>query len=1327
MKYQQIVSDLKASPEFQAKSPEHQAQYLEIARQQYGPKSPKLRATAPKPAPAPGASLGAPPSLEASKSWGPIRSDWSEAKKPLVTKPPEFAEPEYHREDGTKDAFQYMFNNPGKVAKGVGKLIATTQKNNADAIYDAMAAGSYEGTQVAIMQAAGDIIGTIGSSFVPYGDIFFAEDKLKFIREIPNDGLRMTIELIGLPLSFILSGAGMAGLSQALHVSARATRLHRVSRAIAKTIEPRPWVRHGNQVVKNPKMAINYELMMDRLKAKCIESPLHETLKISGVSHRELNHTLKHVIKHTKSRKSKVIPKKHRKDAPPVGDILYNVKTERLLDDVVKGMEQRSLLIRDKMKWGKLDYDEAAKLVMEEFGETPRVVRKGSALVDWTGDNPLGRMLQRRRGEYVTDYHSVMDLQRNLHQAGIPITAESNVLDALRAFQSRLPTKLLQFQTRYSREILDPLKSLAKKLGKTNDDMLEYLGKFAYANHREARQAAMLARKKNWGKTATVKGADGRVIKQKPGDWTGMSEADALLWKARAIQDGVSDELKAITTQLNIYLREGVENLVDANVITRSQADEMFEVFGDTYVPLEGFEDLPENVVKALDNLDLGDNLIGKGKSLSVGRPGVKALGRKELAFNPFIAGISRVEKSIYLAEKNIVMQHFGELAQSFPDSRIWKVTPTRSHAQITADKKLLSKFNNEYNKMWAEDSADIAKLDGEFKFFDKNSNEMSLIINNKEYPDLINYLRGTKPERIEKLMTSMDGWNRSLRGFHRLNRWGAYATTTLNVSFALVNNMRDTLTAASIISGDIGRITAAKVLRDVFIPRSHLGVMKALRTGGTAAAKKTPLGRSAVELAENGGMVNYFRMISDLDESLATMEQLMRRGNGSFKERIGQVVRIFENYNNVFENATKVAIHKNLKEIGVPMRTSVLYARSATTDFLKKGTHAAMLNGSYMFSSAALQGNVRFLKYVATPAGMKVASSIALTSFMYDQFNRTICGREKDSGRNYMDLVDAAVKDRNILIGRFDQEPLKIPAFFSFMLFWRAGQVASEMVSSKENGMTPAKGAMDMLNIALDSSLPVGNLDVNKPASFLPTQAKYALGPLDGINMNAFNSPINPPKDVNDDNSFDFNSKWRSTEDAWSNAAEWLSLWGSPNPGYEPGHIDVSPNTLKHYFGGPDTPGVLKETVNYALSLTEDNPSRTKIPIVNRITVREPEAAISLRFYQEGEETQVPANVLKDMMNATTPDRERIERFVEANKDLLAANDLYKSLRTQIGDLRTKLDSGRLSKDLEAKIRKDIPKLQGAFLKEMNRIRGAKPYSAPSSQNIIPSGLYKP
>lgn len=203
------------------------------------------------------------------------------------------------------------------------------------------------------------------------------------------------------------------------------------------------------------------------------------------------------------------------------------------------------------------------------------------------------------------------------------------------------------------------------------------------------------------------------------------------------------------------------------------------------------------------------------------------------------------------------------------------------------------------------------------------------------------------------------------MRGIAVVTRFYSGMATRFNPEFALSNIIRDTQDLFVNVFQSRGLKTSSKSVART--PKSATDVLAWLAGKDTKGAKLYQQMR--LDGGTTGGLGLSTRKEIDL-----TLKQIQKESENLPLRTFRKAVRTIDNYNAIFEDATRLSAYKSALESGLTRKQSAFIAKNATVNFNTKGTASSGLNALYMFANASVQGQIRTIKALRNP---KVAGTV--------------------------------------------------------------------------------------------------------------------------------------------------------------------------------------------------------------------------------------------------------------------------------------------------------------------------------------------------------------
>ena len=608
------------------------------------------------------------------------------------------------------------------------------------------------------------------------------------------------------------------------------------------------------------------------------------------------------------------------------------------------------------------------------------------------------------------------------------------------------------------------------------------------------------------------KRTDGKVT-----DGSGMSDAEAQKILADFQMKGLTPKLDKLAAQVRVIRDEQVKVLLNGGLISKAQAKAWETTFGPDYVPLRTME------------VDEG---IGTGQGFDIrGKEAKSATGRGSRADSPTTFMLAQLQKAIVRAEKNKVAQTFAEFAQKHPDPALWEFD--KAHTKKTLDKS---------GKV-----ADVQDWKAYQEDFDYKDNGETKRITIKD-PLLLSAMKNMGAEKTGEF----------LRKVGNLTRMYSSLVTSYSPEFILTNPVRDIQAAVANVTAEQSGKIAAQMVRNV--PAAVRGMYQSLRdpkaTGVWAIRAK--------EFREDGGSVGFYS-VKPADQLAKDIESRIKGagpGTAAAMKRGAIGIRsLVEDANKAMENGTRLAVYSALRDAGATREKAASVAKNVTLNFNRKGEVGPAVNALYAFANANVQGTKRLIDVaVNNPKGRLIAGSIASLGLTLDLYNRSVAGDKNDDGTNDYDDIPEYVKDRNLVFMRPNGKPFLFPMPYGFNTLITAGRQVGAM---SQKAVTPQQAAVSVASSLYNAFNPLGGEDdlvqIASP-TFLDPLVQHA------TNKNFAGKNIRPTQ-------FPGSPQKPDSEMYFKNVSPWArDIAATLNKGtggdkVTPGYIDVSPETIQHFY----------------------------------------------------------------------------------------------------------------------------------------------------------------
>lgn len=753
----------------------------------------------------------------------------------------------------------------------------------------------------------------------------------------------------------------------------------------------------------------------------------------------------------------------------------------------------------------------------------------GSAIREYIeGIKATGRKFRR---VFQDDLYPLKTVEDHIKKIGNYDDGLTNTYQRAELYYGRAGNRIEEFKRTHVKPLMH---ALAK-----SDVTIEELEQYLYARFAPVRNKKIF--EQNLDRANAADFIDGK---------SGMTnqEANDILEAFDAA--GKTNELATLADMVYAMNAFRIDLSEAAGLLTKEQADEWRNEA--TYVPLKGFA----------DGRDIGFDVGGAtGKGFSVSRAESKrAKGRDSRAADLIENVIAQAEQTIIRAEKNSVAQSFIMLVLANPNEALWKIERRKVRLirdPATGELVETSEGNPVIVSQSPTDHSPnvfIAKVDGK---------EVAIS------------LRGEGGEQLATAMKNMGAANLGtfLQFMRGIGRWLSMTRTTLNPEFVVANFARDIQTAMANLSAEEG----VKLARATANPKTLRSAMAAIWRWEREKPGNSEMDRWYEEFRRNGAKTDYAnqRSLEEIQADLREMISAERGDAGTIirtKAGLKKLMGTIEAANAAVENATRLSAYVAARKAGADEKTAASLAKNLTVNFNRRGTAGPVLNSLYLFANASIQGNARFVKFVAKnpkAAMLGFALPTFLLGFTMSMVN-SISGGDDDDGEDRWGKVKDWERDRNLIM-MVGETKLKVPLPYTYNLPYIIGSRMADIA----RGDAKVSTAMAAIGLNLINSFnPLG--DVSSAANVL---APTVLDPFVDLerNLNFFGSPIRPENTFEPFPLPDSQKSWETTPAAYKAMAEVLN---SATGGDEvrSGAIDVSPTTFQYWvdFWGGGTAGFL-------------------------------------------------------------------------------------------------------------------------------------------------------
>lgn len=731
---------------------------------------------------------------------------------------------------------------------------------------------------------------------------------------------------------------------------------------------------------------------------------------------------------------------------------------------------------------------------------------------------------------------------------------------------------------------------------------LEVMDQFLLAQHAESRNAVIAAR--HPGDPAWADGG------------SGMTNQDAADLLNDAAMTGALPQLQAHADQWRAILTEAMDNRQAEGLITgdyRRRLDAMWK----NYVPLRGqpvepFDELFENY----------DNMIGKSLSTeSLGLP--SATGRRSVA-EGITSQIAFVEEdTIRRINRNQIGRAFLNLVLDTNDIGM---------AQVITPNPTVTRLVN-----------GVARVmhDNRWMLEDRNFGlytNQDMTINGHDYQigDQI-VIQINNPRLLTALkQPGVDiGWfGRAIQTVG--NAWRFMTTGMGNPAFAPLNTIKDISMGAITNYSQRGARDTLGMLGNYAGSFANVWLDNYLNRG--------PTGHNADWVAAGGDQIRSSKQnLQEKSEEFDRLYEIAARRDPNAQTLLRMVGGWYPAFFEASEKATRLATFRQRIEAGDTAPQAALASRDVTVDFEKGGIVKPILNNSYMFMNAGLQGTANVRRAVFET--LTLAPTLFAFGFIMSTLARFMSGRDEEKDQwNYDSLSDY---EKSAFMhfyspsgsGRY----IALPMAYGYNVFTSAGARVSDVVFGRGKAGDLASG---MISDAMNSFLPFGGSGIREGVTpFANSMAPTMVRPVMELanNTDWQNKPIYPKGMGNTGpNAY---KAWDETPEVYMDIADWANRISGGDK-FKSGTFDFSPNQLQYlvgyYFSG--TGRIVDKMVGMYQKETPIEPR--DIPIVRSFVGNHnnDNRRLSQQYYEISKETDAEMLRLRVLKSKETTAAEKLE-----------------------------------------------------------------------------------
>lgn len=658
---------------------------------------------------------------------------------------------------------------------------------------------------------------------------------------------------------------------------------------------------------------------------------------------------------------------------------------------------------------------------------------------------------------------------------------------------------------------------------------------------------------------------------------SGMDDATARQILDEGATTGKTERLAKAEQIIRQMEDERTRIIVESGLESQATVDAWKKKWGSNYVPFSSVD---------------AEQISGAGRGFDIrGRETKQRFGREDRADSPTSFIVSQLHKTIVRAEKNLVGQRFAELVKENPDPKLWEMDKEHQRREVGPDGKV---------RMGADHHAYVDDF-----HYKVNGEERRITIAD---PLFKRALDGMNPQESNAIIQKIGQATRLYSGL----------VTKLNPEFVFTNAARDIQTAMGNLGVEHGAKAAKAAAKNV------LPAVKAMWNVAKDPKAEGRMEQFAREYREDGGSIGFqnFRDVPALEKELQRKVKVNGPGALAAMQRSLMGIRdVVERANESVENGSRLAAYAALREAGISRQKAAQVSRNLTVNFTKRGEMGPTFNSLYAFFNANVQGGKRMVEVMGTKKGATLAAGIAALGASMDTYNRSVAGDSNNDGTNDYDDIPEYVKERNlVLVMGPGQKPLLFPMPYGFNVIHTAGRQASAAFAG---AVTPIKAATSVAASAANAFNPLGGADAGLTQMLAPT----VLDPFVQSEMNKdfTGKQIRPEPYPGSARKPDSETYFKNAPQLAKDIARVLNT-ATGGDKVTPGFIDVSPETLEHYWnfatGGLGRFGA--NVVNAGAALAEgEAPALKNIPVARRFVYEASPAAAGTKYRENVQELE--------------------------------------------------------------------------------------------------------
>lgn len=228
-------------------------------------------------------------------------------------------------------------------------------------------------------------------------------------------------------------------------------------------------------------------------------------------------------------------------------------------------------------------------------------------------------------------------------------------------------------------------------------------------------------------------------------------------------------------------------------------------------------------------------------------------------------------------------------------------------------------------------------------------------------------------------LATSLNNLNMEQAGWilnmgKKINGIRGSLATEFNLPFAISNKTRDiqevmnAMASIGDFKGEVHKVVTTDLKNNVKAIMDY------------QAGRDTELGSLYKQMVEDGGSQGGLALHSR-EHTKGSVEDLFKLIDSKPRQGVKLLVEKFDNWNNVFEDSTRLSIYKAALEGGLSRERAAWLSLEVGINFGRQGTSGNALKSLYMFSNPSIQGSARTVRSWVNKPSTLVKTSLMLGS----------------------------------------------------------------------------------------------------------------------------------------------------------------------------------------------------------------------------------------------------------------------------------------------------------------------------------------------------------